>query len=131
MKMTKVSIICICAFFALFISINAIITNNSKKEARIYKTAIMLCELDNPLISCQNISLNNMKHKFDKQKYWQESEEILDDEVKILELQNKLQKIKDFKIVVQAEKKRLEQEQKEKVLAQIKDEFKVNKGEGI
>lgn len=131
MNRTKLLLTTICAFFVLFVIVNAIITNNSKKEAEIHKIAIMLCELDNPLTSCENISLHNMKHKFDTQKYWQESEEIFNDEGKILALHNKLQKIKDFKLVVQAEKKRLEQEQKEKILAQIKDEFKVDKGEGI
>lgn len=129
MKMTNLSLIFICAFFALFVIINALIAKNNDKEAQVHKIAIMLCELDNPLTSCENISLNNMKHKFDKQKYWQESKEIFNDEAKISSLKDKIQKIKDFKLVVQAEKQKIEQEQKEKVLAQIKNEFKnLNKG---
>ena len=130
MKMTRVSLISICAFFIFFVSLNIIIITNYNKEARIHQVAILLCKRDRPIAnSCESITLHNMKYKYDNQKYWQEAEKIFEDEVKIKELQIKVVKIEKFNNeVVKVEKKRLEQEQKEKILAQIKDEFKVKKG---
>lgn len=130
MKMTKLSLISICAFFIFFVSLNIFIITNYNKEARIHQVAILLCKIDKAVAnSCESITLHNMKYKYDNQEYWQEAEKIFEDEVKIKELEIKIAKIEKFNNeVVKVEKKRLEQEQKEKILAQIKDEFRIKKG---